>query len=616
MAFVFRSERETLASKSNPSLGPGSYIGVSSKQAKPSNAPFNATSKRKTMESSSYNPGPGTYSNSNHLNAGFDRIQQESVSFKQQKEMGVDQINVQGIKQTSNFASKVPRFNGKNKENLNLGPGRYVPEDTWIKQVKPVPKAHFQPIQWERPPNAPSIPSHENVFGYEETKAGVLKKQKNPEKVTTGVKEDRVGPGQYELPNGISTNKKGAIQWKKAQTKRFKTKKSKQIEAVGPGHYQVEKSDIFPIYKYKQSSVFASRVERATSVQIKKRKRGNLVVGHSRPITAYQHLTKPKVGHFEEDLSSDEDDKRGPGCYINHENLSSFNQNIAPRRKQFFGSTVARFEGEGKKKSKVGPGSYNYEVPGTAKTRASTHYQSRRPPFSSSGNRFGKKTAGEEPGPGSYSVGERQLGVEQKRMIPFTKSKAFGTTEKRFVSSKSVTTPGPGQYKPENNIKLLDKKKGGAGNKKSSSIFLSSVPRNPYNQKKKKTKEPSVGTYEVKQHTIEENIKKKAGVGFENPLLANLKAKTKVNIPFSSQSKRFTSKVNETDAWLAPGYYEYKATFDESKPKTSKAKDQNFLISSSRFDGPKAIENPGPGHYGNEEGSQWYKRSFNMIFTE
>jgi len=320
--------------------------------------PFNASSKRNTKAATSYNPGPGAYSSSNHIYAGFDRIQQESVSHKQQKEMGVDQINVQGLKPTSNFASKVERFNNKKKDNQNLGPGRYVPEDNWVKNAKKTSKAHSQQFQWERPPNAPSIPSHESVFGYEETKSGILKKQKNPEKVITGIKEDRVGPGQYELPNSIAGSKKGTIQWKKTKTKRFKTKKPKENNAVGPGHYQVEKTDIFPIYKYMQSSVFASKVERATSMQIKRRKRGIPVVGHSRPITAYHHLTKPKIEHFEEDLSSD-DDNGGPGYYINHENLSSFNKNIAPKRKQFFGSTVARFDSEGKKKSKVGPGSYH-----------------------------------------------------------------------------------------------------------------------------------------------------------------------------------------------------------------------------------------------------------------
>ena len=30
----------------------------------------------------------------------------------------------------------------------------------------------------------------------------------------------------------------------------------------GPGAYQAEKSEVFPLYKYKQSSAFASKVDR------------------------------------------------------------------------------------------------------------------------------------------------------------------------------------------------------------------------------------------------------------------------------------------------------------------------------------------------------------------
>lgn len=46
-------------------------------------------------------------------------------------------------------------------------------------------------------PNPPSIPSHENVFGYEENDVGELMRQKNTENVHTGVGKDTVGPGQY-----------------------------------------------------------------------------------------------------------------------------------------------------------------------------------------------------------------------------------------------------------------------------------------------------------------------------------------------------------------------------------------------------------------------------------
>jgi hypothetical protein len=34
------------------------------------------------------------------------------------------------------------------------------------------------------------------------------------------------------------------------------------VETPGPGHYNGDKVDVFPIYKYKPSSVFVSKVER------------------------------------------------------------------------------------------------------------------------------------------------------------------------------------------------------------------------------------------------------------------------------------------------------------------------------------------------------------------
>lgn len=42
MAFVFRSERDDIAGKSNPVLGPGTYIGHSEKFVAPAYAPFNS----------------------------------------------------------------------------------------------------------------------------------------------------------------------------------------------------------------------------------------------------------------------------------------------------------------------------------------------------------------------------------------------------------------------------------------------------------------------------------------------------------------------------------------------------------------------------------------------
>ena len=60
-------------------------------------------------------------------------------------------------------------------------------------------------------PNPPSIPSHNNVFGYEENEKGELVRQKNTEKTYTGTHDDRVGPGNYEIENRVNT--KGQTKW-------------------------------------------------------------------------------------------------------------------------------------------------------------------------------------------------------------------------------------------------------------------------------------------------------------------------------------------------------------------------------------------------------------------
>lgn len=116
-------------------------------------------------------------------------------------------------------------------------------------------------------PNPPSIPSHENVFGYEENDHGDLIKQKNAEKVHTGVGKDTVGPGTYDVVKNLTEGKKGPS-WhlpkhqKKAGASTLVDNTKTTVLAPGPGHYNAEKVDIFPIYKYKPSSVFVSKVGR------------------------------------------------------------------------------------------------------------------------------------------------------------------------------------------------------------------------------------------------------------------------------------------------------------------------------------------------------------------
>ena len=113
-------------------------------------------------------------------------------------------------------------------------------------------------------PNPPSIPSHENVFGYEENEKGELIKQKNTEIVFSGVGKDTVGPGKYEVVKEIAkeVQTKGPTWHKPLSRKKALTSSETPIDIPGPGHYNAEKVDIFPIYKYKPSSVFVSKVHR------------------------------------------------------------------------------------------------------------------------------------------------------------------------------------------------------------------------------------------------------------------------------------------------------------------------------------------------------------------
>ncbi len=121
-------------------------------------------------------------------------------------------------------------------------------------------------------------------------------------------------------------------------------------------------------------------------------------------------------------------------------------------------------------------------------------------------------------------------------------------------------------------------------------------------------------------NTISDNVRKKVEAGVGNPLLANLKAKRGIIAPFSCNARRFEDKkVEESDTFLGPGYYEQASMFERKNQSLNVNRSQNFMSQAPRFiagQPPKVGETPGPGHYSNEDLNNWFKRSYNMIFTE
>jgi len=70
-----------------------------------------------------------------------------------------------------------------------------------------------------------------------------------------------VGPGNYDVIKSLGESKKGPT-WHKNKNERKPIPGDTKEDPPGPGYYNAEKVDIFPIYKYKPSSVFVSKVAR------------------------------------------------------------------------------------------------------------------------------------------------------------------------------------------------------------------------------------------------------------------------------------------------------------------------------------------------------------------
>ena len=76
--------------------------------------------------------------------------------------------------------------------------------------------------------------------------------------------------------------------------------------------------------------------------------------------------------------------------------------------------------------------------------------------------------------------------------------------------------------------------------------------------------------YDLNSNTISENVRRKVEAGVGNPLLANLKAKRGINAPFSSNAMRFEAKkVEESETFLGPGYYEQQSIFEKKNQTTA-----------------------------------------------
>lgn len=192
-----------------------------------------------------------------------------------------------------------------------------------------------------RLPNAPSIPSHNNVFGYEETPNGDLIQQQNPEKVFAGTGADTVGPGHYEIKREIA--KKTGTNWHASKVKRLAFGDPKpDLNTLGPGSYDAFlKQASAPQTKVRGTSCFVSTVPKTTGQDSTRFPRGK----------------SPSETDDEEDDEEFDEAPPGPGHY--NPKSGAFDPKLIPGGIQQFGVTAPRF-GSSKNplSSTLGPGQY------------------------------------------------------------------------------------------------------------------------------------------------------------------------------------------------------------------------------------------------------------------
>ena len=97
--------------------------------------------------------------------------------------------------------------------------------------------------------------------------------------------------------------------------------------------------------------------------------------------------------------------------------------------------------------------------------------------------RFKNMYKNDVPGPGQYQ--EKTL-VDEISKKPWGKKGVFGSTTGRISTKKSPkkieTSPGPGSYRPEESVKMMNNKDSNI--KRASSMFLSTTIREPNKVKK------------------------------------------------------------------------------------------------------------------------------------
>lgn len=384
-------------------VGPGAYdSATSSIGALPRNAvaPFGSTSHRSGFAAVDVIPGPGAYFKDTLQGSAAKALSRPSAQFaSKQARIPVERSQI---------------------ESQNLpGPGAYT-GDIVGEPKRPTGRpssgknmhaAHG--INWVKVATAPSIPTVQQSYGYEEGPNGTLVLQSTPYRGHTGVGFDKPGPGEYVPSDRLVKPARHAPNFGAQAGGRHSPVSKDASVRPGPGSYDFAAcgtSDAFKggVMAQRQSSSFASVSKRST-----------LPTATNAP---------------------------GPGAYRAPSNFVSLREHLAanPDSHQAFGRSVSDHASKKEDFGVPGPGDYDpklepFAAPGAKSTSV----------FASKQQRFaGSAPSNTVPGPGTYAVTDISMVNELHSKIK-GRFGAFGSTSGRFAKSdQSAGDAGPGSYNP------------------------------------------------------------------------------------------------------------------------------------------------------------------------
>ena len=641
MAFVFKSRKDQdIKIGETNDIGPGEYLPQTDlKTIKVSKEPFLIGEKR-SIEKFDDVPGPGAYYQDDVLLKYLKNVQNEKIIEQNDKDQLFNKdgtINLKPNVEKLGFTTKERRF--KDKSDFDTpGPGFYFPpikkkdtsmksSTTYAKEMKKMKKLYA--IKKENV--IPSIPTHNQDFGFDITKNGELCRKTNPEmyKTFSGEKGDTVGPGSYEIDQPNQWHKTGT-EWSKFKTKRDSTVSDKtamgttkfdsnimSLQTTGYSDNLLMSGTNFYFNNANNNNgnIFQD-TKASTEINFfkpksQKDKKNSMKCRIVNCKIANQRASKEIKKDFESIIGKN---FPGPGYYYDNDKLTAFNPKPNPEYKQFFGSKMERFKNFNNTMddNQLSPATYfnndenekskGYQIQQEKMSRTAKNFA----PFYTRTNRFFKiANKFTSPGPGQYnpsSVGKKSKNFSST----FSK---FGSTEKRFSENKiskwQFDTPGPGSYIDPysatgtfNTVKFRGMIVNIEKAKTLSRPHHENINADIRSFNVNKNIVPPVGQYNSAMiFSIDYNNQKK-----------KLKQANNKEVAFNSGKSKKVDKVEMSN--LGPGYYYkekktvHKQMFPPFNQSDRKWKNQyvgEFLT--------------GPGQYNTDSYFNWNKKTYNINFV-